>query len=420
MNPKTEVDRSAGVLARRTSVFGMNRTRRCLTALWAVLAGGLALAPSAFAAPWPLGTLTTNALTDSSCPPGYTCRGFTVTCPGVSNAINGFVALGPPQGAPRGLIMVFIGGGGTGWWSRQLPEMNALGEELRALGYLIVQVRWATDYLESSAGNDAGPAHLGCRSATIIKYVHDTWYLPLGVVKEGIGLPGFAVTGNSGGASQIGFALAFYGLDEILDVVVPTGGPPHSALAKSCLTNANERGYWFDLQTRQYIDRGFGFFTGDGPAARNDPAFLPRWLEESHSTGGTDYNHPRTRVHFIIGEQDGQMQTIARDYYNRLRAGNSPFVTWEIAPGTPHLVASTEAGRAAIKNALLGVRLLGPAFVNGQFQFTASGASNFNYVVECSTNLVGWTSVRTNRGPFTFVETNATAPQRFYRATYRP
>lgn len=289
---------------------------------------------------------------------------------------------------------------------------------MRALGFTIVQVSWLNNWLESSPGNDAGQAHLGCRPATVIKYVYDTYYVPLGVRPSHVGEAGFVITGNSGGASQVGYALTHYGLDEIVDVVIPTGGPPHSALAKSC---TGVRGYHFDLGTRQFIDRGFGFFDGNGPAARQDPAFIPRWLEESHATGGNDYFHPRTRVHFIIGENDRGMQTIGGDYYNRLRSERTPFVAWEIAPNTPHLVVSTEAGRAALKNAIFGVTLTATPLSENQIALTVSGVTNFNYTIQGSSDLMNWISLQTNRGPFTFTETNvASPPHRFYRALSQP
>jgi hypothetical protein len=235
-----------------------------------------------------------------------------------------------------------------------------------------------------------------------------------------VGEAGFVITGNSGGASQVGYALTHYGLDEIVDVVIPTGGPPHSALAKSCMDNPAERGYWFDLGTRQFIDRGFGFYDGNGPAARQDSAFIPRWLEESHATGGNDYFHPRTRVHFIIGANDGGMRTIAADYYTRLRAEGTPFLAWELAPNTPHLVISTEAGRAALRNAIFGVTLTATRLEN-HIAVTVSGVTNFNYILQSSADLTNWSSVRTNRGPFTSVQTNGPNLRRqFFRALSIP
>src|SRR6266853_669645 len=84
---------------------------------------------------WPLGTLTTNSLTDSSCPPGFNCHGFTVSCPGVSNSIQGFWAIAPHQGIARGFVLFFTGGDGTTWWSTQVPELTNMVSELRSLGF---------------------------------------------------------------------------------------------------------------------------------------------------------------------------------------------------------------------------------------------------------------------------------------------
>jgi hypothetical protein len=71
-----------------------------------------------------------------------------------------------------------------------------------------------------------------------------------------------------------------------------------------------------------------------------------------------------------------------------------------------------------------GVQLVPPVTLavgpqaNGQFrlQFPAPGSQS--YVVETSTNLASWTPVLTNtpvNGRFTFINTNAIGPQRFYR-----
>jgi len=65
--------------------------------------------------------------------------------------------------------------------------------------------------------------------------------------------------------------------------------------------------------------------------------------------------------------------------------------------------------------------LTSPARSGGQFSFTVSGVAGYQYVVQVSTNLTGWTSVQTNTAPFTFVDTNAAAfKQRFYRTCYLP
>lgn len=311
-------------------------------------------ATRAGADPWPLGTFTPSAAVPDSCPSGYTCSGFTITAARVTEPTRGFLAMAPATKPPRGMVMFFTGGQGTDWWSLKHAALPGFAEELRGLGFAIVQVRWQDSWLLSSPGNGAGTAHLGALPATVIRYVYDNLYISLGIAARPLGEAGFCITGNSGGASQVGFALSHYGLEGILDVVIPTGGPPHSVLDKSCLARPGEETYQYPLGTRQFIDQGFGEFSGNGPAARQDTTFVPRWLEESHATGGNDYFHPETRIHFIFGAQDLAMQVVAGDYIARLASEGTPLLTSVIAPNTPHAVHGTVEGRSAIRSAILG------------------------------------------------------------------
>ena len=57
---------------------------------------------------------------------------------------------------------------------------------------------------------------------------------------------------------------------------------------------------------------------------------------------------------------------------------------------------------------------------NGTFQFTVSGQSGLEYIVQASTNLINWVPVYTNPppyvSPFTFIDSSAsTYPDRYYR-----
>ena len=58
------------------------------------------------------------------------------------------------------------------------------------------------------------------------------------------------------------------------------------------------------------------------------------------------------------------------------------------------------------------------AFTNGQFSLQFSSVTGLNYVIEASSNLIDWFSVFTNaatNSTFIFRDTNAIAPQQFYR-----
>lgn len=60
-------------------------------------------------------------------------------------------------------------------------------------------------------------------------------------------------------------------------------------------------------------------------------------------------------------------------------------------------------------------------YSSNQFQFFADGAVNCNYILQSSSNLMQWTSIQTNRAPFTFTAPSAgNGAARFYRALYQP
>ena len=290
------------------------------------------------------------------CPSGYTCLTFEVNCPGSEPAKGTIAYAAHTADQPKGLIMLFKGGEGTSYWTNN-AEAFQMAEDFRKEGYSIVQVKWIDSWLLSSPGIDAGIAHLAGRPATVIKKVYEEYFVPLETSAEGSNEIQFCLTGNSGGASQISYALSHYGLDTILDVVIPTGGPPHATLAKSMLQRPEEEEYWYDERRRDFIDKGFGFFDGNGPGVRLDTSFVKRWIEESVATGGNDYYHPNTRLHFIIGGNDREMYHVSRDYIYRLFEEGNPDITFEIVPGTPHNILKTEQGKAALFDALTGHHL---------------------------------------------------------------
>ena len=58
---------------------------------------------------------------------------------------------------------------------------------------------------------------------------------------------------------------------------------------------------------------------------------------------------------------------------------------------------------------------------DGQFCFSVSGVSGYQYVAQASTNLMDWVSVETNKAPFIFMNTNNVSLQScFYRTFYLP
>jgi len=230
--------------------------------------------------------------------------------------------------------MLFSGGKGEMWWGESQRDLVLL-DRLLEDGFTVVQVKWNKQgsWLLSAQGEDAGTAHVACRSATVVQWVHDNIYVPLGLDPEPLAC-GFCLAGSSGGASQVSYAMAYYGLDSIVDAVVPISGPPHADQAAGCLHRQGQEDAWYaEAVGFSNIDGSYGFRASDtgGPCARREAAMAGRWEAESVATGGVDYDHPTTRVHLILGTHDSTGATGQGELYAaRLEAAGSPHVTVDL------------------------------------------------------------------------------------------
>ncbi len=282
------------------------------------------------------GTVQPTAPADPDCPSGQVCRGFEVSCPGIQASASGYIATGTATGPARGVVMTFNGGGGEAYEFAD-PAESAWLEQLRSDGFTTVQVRWADPWLYASSGEDVGSHVLACRPATVIAWVHDTVFVPMSTPSLGAGRCGFCLTGNSGGGSQISYAISHYGLEGIIDGIFPTSGPPHAAMAKACKHAAGEAAYWFPAQKAELIDRARGFYHQDGPCLNHNVSYASKWAQEGVDTGGNDYLHPATRVHIILGAEDeGYILAHGQDYGARLKQAGSTMVTVQVIPGMGH------------------------------------------------------------------------------------
>ena len=292
----------------------------------------------------PLGTLTINTgsqpgkfpVTDpSGWPAGYTSVGFAITCPDVAGSIVGFFATGEPEGTEQGTIVLLSGNQGTTYYTEQDAALPDWVNGWRANGWRVIQIRWKSNWWQSSVGDAAGMFRLGCRPATALSYLHSI-YGPL------------RIHGNSAGGSQIGYALAFYGADDWLSHAVISGGPPHSDLP--AVTIGHDVSLWFSTNKLKLLDKAWGIWL-NGPAVNRNETWEPTWRVHSIAFGGNDYSHPDTALTMIQGERDPDMIALGSRYGSRLNEMH--ILAWSVIPNTGHGVYETAAGRAAIEGALL-------------------------------------------------------------------
>ncbi|MBA3727665.1 MAG: hypothetical protein H0W94_00360 [Actinobacteria bacterium] len=277
-----------------------------------------------------------------------------MSCPDVREDATGGLTVQSADARPRGMVMFFSAGRGTTKWGLfRGSTTQTFFDDLRGEGLAVVLVNWHDSWLEAAPGEEVGPARLACRPSTVIRWVHDTVYQSLSVPEHDVGVCGFCLAGDSGGASQISFPLTHYGLDGILDVVVPSGGPPHAALAVGCLREG-DRDLWFTSYSTPIMDASYGYYNGDGPCARHDESFTDVWNRDSIDSGGSDYEYPNTRLVFLFGERDQTGgPTHAAFFIDRLD-GAALSLDTTLVPDTGHLMSRSPAGLAQLREVLLG------------------------------------------------------------------
>ena len=107
------------------------------------------------------------------------------------------------------------------------PLTTSARGTMSGAGFRIVQLQWIDSWLVAAPGKEEGHVRLGCRPATVARWVYDHLHEPATS-------SAFCATGNSGGAAQVSYMLSHYGLKDILAAVVPTGGPPMGRLDRAC------------------------------------------------------------------------------------------------------------------------------------------------------------------------------------------
>jgi Fibronectin type III domain len=129
---------------------------------------------------------------------------------------------------------------------------------------------------------------------------------------------------------------------------------------------------------------------------------------------GTDSSNYTSSITLSnVNEVTIQGLTNGATYYFAARTFNSSGNLSAFSPQISFIVGTTSAIPGVITSQL--------ASPSGQFSFSVSGTSGFDYAVEASTNLMNWVVLGTNTAPFQFVDpASGQFSHRFYRAVYAP
>jgi hypothetical protein len=167
----------------------------------------------AYAGPPQLGSVTEGP---EACPAGpvanTTCRRLQVSCPDLKPIAVQIRITQPAAGAAlRGTVVLGSGGGG-GTFYAGAPPVQELVTQLAGMGFLVVDRAWNGGWTT----HEGGLRKESCRYASLLTWVRD--HLHRGGK--------FVATGNSGGSAEIGYAMTTWQRGDILDLAIPTSGPP--------------------------------------------------------------------------------------------------------------------------------------------------------------------------------------------------
>ncbi len=297
----------------------------------------------------PLGSVTLVSENGACTGASDACWEVVVSCPGLVETEGARLRIGEPGDTERGTALFMTGGGGGGFWSNFGADANRALGELQEAGFRTVEIAWDRGWLVGGAGALEGHAALACKPASLAHWIHERFQAAEPEM-------GFCATGNSGGSAQVSYMLSHYGLDEILDLAIPSGGPPMGRMDLGCIRDdpANEA-LWYGSGSASTIDRGFGYLEpGTGPCSSGDDGFRSQFAEASIAAGQNDYVYPKTLVHFLFGAEDvGNAVPQGVTYLERLRAEGTPLLGIDTLPGVPHAVPSARTGADRIRDLML-------------------------------------------------------------------
>ena len=310
-----------------------------------------------------VGTSTVTALDPSMCGPASAvptshCYRISVTCPGIA-PMDALVKVSDPAGTAKGTIVFGSGGGGEPLYEQFGAEaVNGVLSPLLSQGYRLVQRSWT-----AGSGWLTGPGgtlRLACRYATLLDRIATD-------IHTG---GAFCATGNSGGSAEVSYAMAHYGMGRLLDLAVPTSGPPMGRIDYGCLGTAQVPGWATQCAALnvcggtaacQYFVPPPGGAPGGGSAVidgtygggtdcqTRNSARAQTWLGDSVASADAQLSYPQTAMRFIYGGSDcSEAVTLGRLYADAVKSDSAIVVV----PGAPHAIPSDAAGAQAVFDAL--------------------------------------------------------------------
>ena len=268
---------------------------------------------------------------------------FDVDCHGIPTrqvTVNAF-----QQSDSKGAVVLTTGGPGGNFYSTRGGEALETVRILFREGYEIYEVKWDGDMGWGTNARGRG-FHVAVGGfSELVKYmVHHLFDNADRVIAHG----------NSGGSFQIAYGLAMYDLDEVLDMVVLTGGPPTSDLKAAVFGHEDLPESWrVGAGGRRLTDYIMGW-DGEGDYCVRGEA--PDYIKNQLDTVSLVTNlqprrfHYSTFVNFVQSDDPTRAHGQASIYYEVITSGKSYYYLPEV---TSHNVPASSEGARKIRQLIL-------------------------------------------------------------------
>ncbi len=278
------------------------------------------------------------------CGTDVSCYALSVECPGIATT-RALVKLTQPSESV-GTVVFTTGGYGDALYDSGLEFSNLVVSELYDAGYASAQIQW-TDTGGWLQG-PGGPRKLACRPSTAMRWIYENHH-------TGGQDTGFCAAGGSGGAGQIAYALAHYGLHDVLDFVAVNGGPPMARPDLGCLCDdptplaipacGINRTVCFDERVASVFDTMFDDDTCSSATEADRGALLEAGVLAPDAT----LNYPTTKAMVLFGAID---DTIGLSHGQLWGDAVTSELSFTCIPNTPHEFENTTEGARATFDAL--------------------------------------------------------------------
>ncbi len=286
----------------------------------------------------------------------------------------------PPVGTPiRGTVVFGLGGTGRVFYENAQLESSddrpaaEMLDRLNLEGYRVIQRAWRDRPNFEPGGWISGSISLqtsACRYATLLDWISQQPLLHDSASQA------FCAAGNSGAASEIGYALATYGLGDRIDLAILSGGVPHGRIDGGCdpssvvwenECNANlealgvcpqlgpdDHNCFFDDRSIEVnVDPAFDLNLppADMPCTDADASVL---IANSVQSPGAVVDYPQTNTVFLIGKNDcGTTPAMGSPYILSVLGESTGPARREILPGVGHGLPAYPSGAAAVGRTIL-------------------------------------------------------------------